>query len=171
MDRKALIRTGRWCWIPRLFSRRCWPSARRTGSGTDRRRVRRGDHGDRFRGGGDSARARLGKDARPRLNEFLREAEAEILPFGPAHVDSAVNIPGTEKARHPASLNFGDCSTYAAAAVSAAPLLFTGNDFGEDRYGRGIMRRQGRRGIFAGYSVLREIAGDGGMGISGPAQS
>jgi ribonuclease VapC len=33
------------------------------------------------------------------------------------------------KGRHPASLNFGDCLTYAAAAVAALPLLFTGNDF------------------------------------------
>jgi ribonuclease VapC len=74
--------------------------------------------------------SRLGKDARPRLNEFLREAEAEILPFGPDHVDAAVDaFLRYGKGRHPAGLNFGDCLTYAAAAVSALPLLFTGNDF------------------------------------------
>jgi len=74
--------------------------------------------------------SKLGKDARPRLNEFLREAEVEILPFGPAHVDAAVDaFLRYGKGRHPAGLNFGDCLTYAAAAVGALPLLFTGNDF------------------------------------------
>ena len=33
------------------------------------------------------------------------------------------------KGRHPAALNFGDCLTYAAAKVAAAPLLFVGEDF------------------------------------------
>jgi ribonuclease VapC len=74
--------------------------------------------------------SRLGKDARPRLNEFLREAEVEIVPFGPGHVDAAIDaFMRYGKGRHPASLNFGDCLTYAAAAVAALPLLFTGNDF------------------------------------------
>jgi ribonuclease VapC len=76
--------------------------------------------------------SKLGKDARPRLNEFLREAEAEILPFGPGHVDAAVDaFLKYGKGRHPAGLNFGDCLTYAAAAVAGLPLLFTGNDFGK----------------------------------------
>jgi ribonuclease VapC len=74
--------------------------------------------------------SRLGKDSRPRLNEFLREAEVEIVPFGPGHVDAAIDaFMRYGKGRHPASLNFGDCLTYAAAAVAALPLLFTGNDF------------------------------------------
>ena len=74
--------------------------------------------------------ARLGRDARPRLRDFLREAEAEILPFGPEHVDSAVDAYlRFGKGRHPAALNFGDCLTYAAAAVAGVPLLFTGSDF------------------------------------------
>ena len=35
------------------------------------------------------------------------------------------------KGRHPASLNFGDCMTYAAAQSKGAPLLFKGGDFGK----------------------------------------
>lgn len=33
------------------------------------------------------------------------------------------------KGRHPASLNFGDCMSYACARYYRAPLLFKGNDF------------------------------------------
>ncbi|WP_421405395.1 type II toxin-antitoxin system VapC family toxin [Agrobacterium fabrum] len=35
------------------------------------------------------------------------------------------------KGRHPASLNMGDCFSYAVAAVAKAPLLFKGQDFGQ----------------------------------------
>jgi ribonuclease VapC len=35
------------------------------------------------------------------------------------------------KGRHPASLNMGDCFSYAVSAVAKAPLLFKGNDFGQ----------------------------------------
>lgn len=34
------------------------------------------------------------------------------------------------KGRHPASLNMGDCFSYAVATIARAPLLFKGNDFG-----------------------------------------
>lgn len=35
------------------------------------------------------------------------------------------------KGRHPASLNMGDCFSYAVAAVAKVPLLFKGHDFGQ----------------------------------------
>ena len=35
----------------------------------------------------------------------------------------------SRKGRHPAGLNFGDCFAYALAKVSAAPLLYKGDDF------------------------------------------
>ena len=35
------------------------------------------------------------------------------------------------KGRHPASLNFGDCFSYAAASLTASPLLFKGSDFAQ----------------------------------------
>jgi len=53
-----------------------------------------------------------------------------VLPFGPEHVDASLDaFLRFGKGRHPAALNFGDCLTYAAAAVAGAPLLFTGGDF------------------------------------------
>lgn len=74
--------------------------------------------------------SKLRRDARPQLNEFLRAAEAELIPLGPEHVDAAVDaFLRYGKGRHPAALNFGDCLTYAVAAVAGLPLLFTGNDF------------------------------------------
>ena len=33
------------------------------------------------------------------------------------------------RGRHAASLNFGDCMSYAVARMAQAPLLFVGNDF------------------------------------------
>ena len=74
--------------------------------------------------------SKLGRDARPQLNEFLRAADAELIPLGPEHVDAAVDaFLKYGKGRHPAALSFGDCLTYAVAAVAGVPLLFTGNDF------------------------------------------
>ncbi len=74
--------------------------------------------------------SRLGRDARPLLNDFLREAEIEIIPFTADHYDLAVDaFQQYGKGRHPAALNFGDCLAYAVARVSGLPLLFTGDDF------------------------------------------
>ena len=73
---------------------------------------------------------KMRRDARPQLNEFLREAGAELIPLGPEHIDAAVDaFLRFGKGRHPAALNFGDCLTYAIAAVAGLPLLFTGDDF------------------------------------------
>lgn len=74
--------------------------------------------------------SKFGRDATSLINGFLREAEAEIIPFGPEHVDVAVDaFLRFGKGRHPAALNFGDCMSYAAAMVAGVPLLFTGSDF------------------------------------------
>jgi ribonuclease VapC len=74
--------------------------------------------------------SKLRSDARPHLNEFLREAAAEVIPWGPEHVDAALDaFLRYGKGRHPAALNFGDCLTYAVAAVAGVPLLSAGNDF------------------------------------------
>jgi len=74
--------------------------------------------------------SRLGKDARPMLNEFLREAEIEVIPFLGDHFDAALDaFLRYGKGRHPAGLNFGDCLAYAAASLAGLPLLYAGNDF------------------------------------------
>ena len=74
--------------------------------------------------------ARIRKNSRVLLNEFLREAEVEIIPFTRDHYEIAVDaFERYGKGRHSAALNFGDCMTYAVTRVSGMPLLFTGSDF------------------------------------------
>jgi len=81
--------------------------------------------------------SKLRRDARPQLNEFLREAGAELIPLGPEHIDASVEaFLRYGKGRHSAALNFADCLTYAVAAVAGVPLLFTGNDFMKTDIGR-----------------------------------
>src|SRR5512135_2043879 len=73
---------------------------------------------------------RLQKDARPMLNGLLRTMSAEIVPFTEDHYEAAVSaFLRYGKGRHPASLNFSDCMSYAIARVSGQPLLYTGSDF------------------------------------------
>ncbi|MEX2299681.1 MAG: type II toxin-antitoxin system VapC family toxin [Bryobacterales bacterium] len=73
---------------------------------------------------------RLRRDVRPLLNEFLREAEVEVVPFERNHFDAAVDaFLRYGKGRHAAALNFGDCLSYAMARVAGMPLLYTGKDF------------------------------------------
>ncbi len=73
---------------------------------------------------------RLGHDARPVLFAFLRHLRAEIVPFTEEHLDAAIAaFLRFGRGRHPAALNFGDCMSYAVAAVAGMPLLFTGQDF------------------------------------------
>src|ERR1017187_3515574 len=74
--------------------------------------------------------ARLGHDARPMLFAFLRRLDTEGVPFNEEHLDAAATaFIRFGRGRHPASLNFGDCMSYAVASVAGMPLLFTGEDF------------------------------------------
>ena len=76
--------------------------------------------------------SRLRQDATALLNEFVREAEVEIVPFEREHYQAAVDaFDRYGKGRHGAALNFGDCLTYAVAHVAGMPLLFTGKDFSQ----------------------------------------
>jgi ribonuclease VapC len=74
--------------------------------------------------------SRLGYDARPLLAGLLYRMTAEIVDFNQEHYDAAVSAYlRFGKGRHAAGLNFGDCMSYALAAVSGLPLLYTGTDF------------------------------------------
>lgn len=74
--------------------------------------------------------ARLGRDARPLLSSFLRRVGAVLVAFREEHLDAAIAaFLRFGRGRHPAELNFGDCLSYAVAAVAGLPLLFTGEDF------------------------------------------
>lgn len=76
--------------------------------------------------------SRVGRDASALIARFLREAEAEIIPFTSEHYEVARDaFLRFGKGRHRAALNFGDCLTYAVARLAGLPLLFTGGDFSQ----------------------------------------
>jgi len=75
--------------------------------------------------------ARLNEDARGLLARFVQTAEVEVVPFGTAHYEAAIDAwLRFGKGRHPAALNLGDCHAYAVARLADEPLLCTGDDFG-----------------------------------------
>jgi ribonuclease VapC len=74
--------------------------------------------------------ARLGVDARPVLGRLLEELQVVVVPFTGEHWREAVGAYHRfGKGRHPASLNFGDCLTYAVASLAGEALLAIGDDF------------------------------------------
>jgi ribonuclease VapC len=75
---------------------------------------------------------RLGAAAGADLDLWLYKAEVEVVPVTAEHADCARRAwRRYGKGRHPASLNFGDCFSYALAAISGEPLLYKGNDFSQ----------------------------------------
>lgn len=76
--------------------------------------------------------ARLGAVADGMLERVLDEFNVQEIPFGEIHWREAVDaFRRYGKGRHPASLNFGDCLTYATARLAGEPLVFVGDDFGQ----------------------------------------
>lgn len=76
--------------------------------------------------------ARTGATARTLLARFLYEAEIAVLPFEDEHWQVALDaFERYGKGRHPASLNLGDCLTYATARLAQEPLLALGGDFAQ----------------------------------------
>lgn len=74
--------------------------------------------------------ARIGSDARGILARFLQEFNINTIPFGNDHWRQAVEAyVRFGKGRHAASLNFGDCMSYATAKLAQRPLLCLGEDF------------------------------------------
>lgn len=74
--------------------------------------------------------SRLQKNATGSLLRFFEETGIEIVPFTNLHWQRAIDAYWRfGKGRHPAALNFGDCMTYATAAMARQPLLYRGNDF------------------------------------------
>ncbi|NQV79427.1 MAG: type II toxin-antitoxin system VapC family toxin [Alphaproteobacteria bacterium] len=66
------------------------------------------------------------------LDGFVENMELLVVPF--THDHAAVARAAFErfgKGRHPASLNYGDCMSYAVALMENEPLLFKGNDFAQ----------------------------------------
>lgn len=73
---------------------------------------------------------RYGEAGDPPLDRLLRSLGAEVVPVDEEQValarDAALRY---GRGRSPASLNFGDCFSYALAVASDEPLLFVGDDF------------------------------------------
>ena len=73
---------------------------------------------------------RAGAAAGRQLDMFLQEAEIELAPVTPEHVEAARRAwRRFGKGNHRAALNFGDCLAYALAKTTGEPLLFKGDDF------------------------------------------
>ncbi len=76
--------------------------------------------------------ARKGESGGLELDLLLHRAQIEIVSMNPEQYElarSAWRIYG--KGQHPASLNIGDCCSYALAKYSGEPLFFKGNDFSQ----------------------------------------
>lgn len=64
------------------------------------------------------------------LLRFLQSTSCEIVEFNQLHfIEAATAFENFGKGRHPASLNMGDCNSYATAKVAGAALLYKGDDF------------------------------------------
>ncbi|PYE23012.1 ribonuclease VapC [Rhizobium sp. PP-WC-2G-219] len=73
---------------------------------------------------------RRGEHALAEIDLWLSKIEADILPVDADLVEVATQAWLTYgKGRHPASLNFADCFSYALAKRADEPLLFIGTDF------------------------------------------
>ncbi|MFO1038949.1 MAG: type II toxin-antitoxin system VapC family toxin [Geminicoccaceae bacterium] len=83
--------------------------------------------------------SRRGEMGLGEFRAFAARANVDIVPFGPEHVEGAVDaFRRFGKGRHPAALNFGDCFAYALAKTSGEPLLFKGEDFARTDIARAI---------------------------------
>ena len=75
---------------------------------------------------------RYGEEAYRELDFFLLKAAIEIRPFDAEQLEIARRAYRQYgKGRHPASLNYGDCFSYALAKQTGEPLLYKGNDFSQ----------------------------------------
>ena len=66
------------------------------------------------------------------MKQLVELPNVTMVAFGERHYFAAEKaFDQFGKGRHPASLNMGDCFSYAVAAVAKAPLLFKGRDFAQ----------------------------------------
>ena len=71
---------------------------------------------------------RYGEAGDPLLDRLLRTLGAEVVAVDEEQVALARDA-ALRYGRGPASLNFGDCFSYALAVARDEPLLFVGDDF------------------------------------------
>jgi ribonuclease VapC len=86
--------------------------------------------------------ARQGPVARTVFDRLRSEINLGVAEFTADHAYAAQRAYlRFGRTRHPASLNFGDCLSYAAAQLAHEPLLAIGNDFPQTdlEFGEGII--------------------------------
>lgn len=86
--------------------------------------------------------ARHGAVARTVFDRLRSEIDLQISEFSEDHAYAAQRAYlRFGRGRHPAGLNFGDCMSYAIAAVAREPLLAIGGDFPQTdlEFGAGIV--------------------------------
>ena len=72
----------------------------------------------------------LRRSVSSRLDDLFDRLDAEVVPLTPARARAAGRAYDRYgKSFHAASLNYGDCFSYALAKERDCPLLFVGNDF------------------------------------------
>ncbi len=70
------------------------------------------------------------------LDLLLHRLHVEIVSMNPDQTQIAREAwRQYGKGKHPASLNIGDCCSYALASYAGEPLLFKGNDFNQSDIG------------------------------------
>jgi ribonuclease VapC len=75
---------------------------------------------------------RFGPAGGSELDLWLYRASDEIVPVDADQADLARRAwRRFGKGRHSAGLNYGDCFSYALAAIRQEPLLFKGRDFSQ----------------------------------------
>ena len=73
-----------------------------------------------------------GAQAIAKVETLVRELGVTVVPFGERESRAAVAaFLRFGRGLHPAALNFGDCFSYAVAAVAKDSLMFLGNDFAQ----------------------------------------
>jgi ribonuclease VapC len=86
--------------------------------------------------------ARQGPVARTVFDRLRSEINLSVAEFTADHAYAAQRAYlRFGRGNHPASLNFGDCMSYAAAQIAHEPLLAIGNDFPQTEleFGEGIV--------------------------------
>ena len=80
--------------------------------------------------------ARIGENGGRELDLFLHAAGVDVVAVDAEQAEIArQGWRRFGKGRHPASLNFGDCFSYALSLTSGEPLLFCGEDFAQTDVG------------------------------------
>ena len=75
---------------------------------------------------------RVGPSVGLDLDTLLETFEIDLVPVTAEHAETArVAWQRFGKGNHSASLNFGDCFSYALAKTTGEPLLFKGDDFSQ----------------------------------------